>query len=146
MAISYGVIQNGSIVLQYWTGSVTRDDIIVQQHDCLSDPRIKPNTSVLIDATETLFGLTPEKMRDIVNVLFSTALHSPTIKNFVLLVNPLTYRLAHVQEATAHLYGTPVRAFTSLHEACACLELDTKMVTSQLERIRHAGPAPTPDT
>ena len=146
MATSYDVIQDGRVVLQYWSGSMTADDIAAQQHACLSEPRIKPGTSVLIDATETLFGLTPERMRDIMAVLSNTTFHPQNIKNFALLVNSLTYRLARTQEATAHLYGTPVCAFTILDEACMWLELDAKMVTAQLDRIKRAGPAFPPHT
>ncbi|MBX3305443.1 MAG: hypothetical protein KF751_05245 [Nitrospira sp.] len=140
MAISYDVIREGMVILQYWTGKVTRDDIVAYRYGCLTDPRIKRGASILIDARESLFGVSPEKMRAIVDLLYESSFLITHIKNYAPLVNPLTYRLARVQEAIGHLDANSIATFTVLDAACLWLGLDGTMVTSQLELIRKAPP------
>lgn len=72
MAVIYDVIEDGKVVLQYWHGKVTRDDIVAHEHQYLADPRIKPGASVLVDAREAHCGITAENVRGTVDGLYST--------------------------------------------------------------------------
>lgn len=141
MAISYDVIREGIVILHYWTGKVTRDDIVAYRYGWLTDPRIKRGASILIDARESLFGVSPEKMRAIVDLLYESSFPITHIKNYALLVNPLTYRLARVQQAIGHLDANSIATFTVFDAACVWLGLDSTMVTTQLELIRKAPPS-----
>ncbi|MBL8075464.1 MAG: hypothetical protein JNL29_13945 [Nitrospira sp.] len=53
------------MVLQYWSGKVTRDDVVVHEHQHLRDLRIAPGASVLVDARTAYLGATPDNVRAI---------------------------------------------------------------------------------
>ena len=71
MSVTYDVIEDGRVVLQYWSGAVSRDDLVVHEQQHLTDPRIKSHASVLVDAREAYFGVTQEEVGDIVNCLYA---------------------------------------------------------------------------
>ncbi|MBX3328155.1 MAG: hypothetical protein U0223_07680 [Nitrospira sp.] len=146
MAVIYDVIEHGKVVLQHWSGKVTRQDITTHEHQHLMDARISPGASVLVDAREAHFGITQEEVRDIVDGLYASFPHPLRIKQCAIVVSSQTYPLAQAYEKSASTYGIRGIAFTFLSEACTWLGLDAKMVTSQLERIKKTGPALPSDT
>lgn len=145
MPVTYDVIEDGTVVLEYWSGKVTRDDLVAHENQHLADPRIKIDASVLVDARAAHFEVTPEKVRDTVNGLYANYRRPLNIKKCALLVNDLTYSLARAYEKNAGPYGIRVIAFSSLDIACTWLGLDTKLVGSHLEKIRKAHTAPPQD-
>ena len=80
MPVTYDVIEDGTVVLEYWRGAVTRDDIMAHEHRHLMDARISPGASVLVDAREAHFGITHEEVRDIVDGLYAGFRHTLRIK------------------------------------------------------------------
>jgi hypothetical protein len=141
MTITYDVIAQGTVVLEYWSGPVTRDDIVKHEHQHLSDPRIKPGASVLVDAKEAYCGITPEEVRDIVDSLYAAYPRPLNIRRCALLLNMQTYPLVRAYAKSADKYDISVIAFTFLSGACAWLGLDVQMVKSHLERIMKSRAA-----
>ncbi len=146
MPITYDVIADGRVVLQYWHGRVTRDDIVVHERRQLSDPRIAPGASVLVDARAAHCGITAEEVRDLVDGLYAAYAPPLKIKKCALLINTPAYPMAQAYEKSGSKYGISVIAFTFLDGACAWLGLDATMVTSHLERIKKGRTAPPSDT
>ncbi len=102
MSVTYDVIEDGSVVLQHWNGAVTRDDLMVHEQQHLTDPRIKPGASVLVDAREAYFGITQEEVGDIVNCLYALSRHPLKIQKCALLVNVPTLPLARAYEKSVN--------------------------------------------
>lgn len=138
MAITYDVIEQGTVVLQYWTGKVTRDDVVAHEHQHLRDLRITPGASVLVDARTAYWGTMADNMRAIVDSLYATYPHPLNIQKCALLVNPQTYPLARACEKNADKYGMSIMVFTFLNGACAWLALDPAMIKPHLERIKKS--------
>lgn len=145
MSVTYDVITDGTVVLEYWTGRVTREDLVAHERQHLTDPRIKPGASVLVDARAAHLGITQEEVRDLVNGLYALYRQPLNIKKCALLVNDLTYPLARAYEKSAEKYGISVIAFHALDVASAWLGLDARMIVTHLEKIKQAQPVPHPD-
>ena len=138
MAATYDVIENGRVVLQYWSGKVTRDNVVTHEHQHLTDPRITPGASVLVDAREAEFGIAANEVRDIMDSLYGSFPRPLRIKKCALLVNSQTYPLAQAYEKEGITYGISAIAFSNLAIACTWLGLDAKIVESHLERIKKS--------
>ncbi|HMS86714.1 MAG TPA: hypothetical protein PKD12_24180 [Nitrospira sp.] len=141
MAVTYDVVDDGRVVLQYWSGQVTRDEVVAHEHQHLTDPRITPRASVIVDARQAQFGIAEHEVRDIIDGLYALYPHPLKIKKCALLVNDVTYPLAQAYEASGGKYGLNIVAFHSLDIACTWLGLDAKMVSSHLERLRQVRAA-----
>ncbi len=94
MPITYDVIEHGGVVLQYWSSQVTRDEIVAHERRHLTDPRITPGASILVDAREAHFRLMPEEVPGLVHEFYVTYPRPMRIKKCALLLNELTYPLA----------------------------------------------------
>lgn len=146
MSVTYDVIENGTVVLEYWSGQVTGEDLVTHEKQHLTDPRIMPGASVLVEARQAYFGITTEEAGDLVNGLYALYRQPLKIKKCALLVNDLTYPLARAYEKSGAKHGISVIAFHALDVACPWLGLDTKLVASHLEKIRKAHTAPPQNT
>lgn len=142
MSVTYDVIEDGRVVLEYGRGAVTRDDLVVHEQQHLADPRIKSGASVLVDARDAYFGITQEEVGDIVNGLYAVYRHPLKIKKCVLLVNDLTFPLARAYEKSVHKYGIDVIAFCFVDIACQWLGVNTDRIASHLDRLTKAPSAP----
>lgn len=136
MPVTYDVIEDGTVVLEYWRGAVTRDDIMAHEHRHLMDARISPGGSVLVDAREAHFGITHEEVRDIVDGLYAGFRHTLRIKQCAIVVNSQTYPVAQAYEKSARTYDISAIAFSDLGIACTWLGIDAMMINSHLERIK----------
>lgn len=136
MAVTYDVILEGRMVLEYWSGKVTRDDVVEHERRHLADPRIILGASVLIDANEAYFGIAEKEVREIMDSLYGSFPRPLRIKKCALLVNSQTYPLAQAYEKEGITYGISAIAFSNLAIACTWLGLDAKIVESHLERIK----------
>jgi hypothetical protein len=94
MSVTYDVMEDGTVMLECWSGKVTRDDLLAHENQHLTDPRIKLGASVLVDAREAHFAVTQEEVGDIVNGLYAAYRQPPKIKKRALLVNDLIYPLS----------------------------------------------------
>ncbi len=142
MPVTYDVIEQGEVVLQYWSGTVSRDDLVAHENHHLADPRIMLGASVLVDARAALFGMTQEEVRDIIDSLYAAVPPPLNIKKCALLVNFETYPLAQAYEKGMEKYGISAIAFSFLNGACAWLGLDAERVTPQLEKLKGANRHP----
>ena len=49
MPNNYAVLNSGSVVVEFWTGPVTHDELLAHERRHLSDPLIKAGASVLVE-------------------------------------------------------------------------------------------------
>lgn len=94
MPVIYAMIEDSKVALQYWSGRVTRDDMVTHERHHLMDPRITPGASVLVDARESHCGLTQEEVHEVIDALYANFPTPLRIKTCAFLVNAQTYALA----------------------------------------------------
>ncbi len=131
----YVVLNDGTVVVELWTGQVTHDELLAHQQRHLNDPSIKIGASVLVDAENAHFGTTAEQVKDIV-VRYGEMTGRLRIGRKALLVNRETYDRALLLVKESEGYGVRGIIFNSLDIACIWLGLDIAMVRRQLQALK----------
>jgi len=68
MPNNYAVLNEGSVVVEFWTGPVTHEELLAHERRHLSDPLIQAGASVLVDAERAQFGTTVEEIKEIADL------------------------------------------------------------------------------
>lgn len=135
MPNNYAVLNEGSVVVEFWTGQVTHDELLAHERRHLSDPSIKVGASVLIDAERAQFGTTVEEVKEVAD-LYGQVIGRLKVGRMALLVNKETYERALVFLKEVEGYGVKVIVFNSLDIACTWLGLDVNMARNQLQILK----------
>ncbi len=135
MPNNYAVSNDGSVVVEFWTGQVTQEEVLAHERLHLSDPAVKAGASVLIDAERAQFGTTVEEIKDIVD-LYGQVIGKLKVSRMALLVNKETYERALVFLKDVEGYGVKVIVFSSLDIACTWLGLDVNVARTQLQILQ----------
>lgn len=135
MPNNYAVLNGGSLVVEFWTGQVTHDDLLAHERRHLSDTSVKAGASVLIDAERAHFGITVEEIKEIAD-LYGQVIGKLKVSRMALLVNKETYERALVFLKEVEGYGVKVIVFNSLDIACAWLGLDVNVARKQLQILK----------
>ncbi|NOS76863.1 MAG: hypothetical protein HOP35_02855 [Nitrospira sp.] len=135
MPNNYAVLNEGSVVVEFWTGPVTHEELLAHERRHLSDPLIKAGASVLIDAERAQFGTTVEEIKDIAD-LYGQVIGKLKVGRMALLVNKETYERALVFLKEVEWYGVKVIVFNSLDIACTWLGLDVNVARNQLQTLQ----------
>lgn len=136
MPHSYVVLNHGHVVVEFWIGQVTHDELLVHEQRHLSDPSIKADAAVLVDAERAQFGTTIDEIKDIV-ALYSRAVGNLKVGRMALLVNKDTYQRALVFLNEVEGYGVKVIVFSTLDVACTWLGLDVDVARNKLLGLRE---------
>lgn len=135
MPNNYAVLNGGNLVVEFWTGQVTQEELIAHERRHLSDLLIKAGASVLVDAERAQFGTTVEEIKEITD-LYRQTIGRLKVGKMALLVNKETYERALVFLKEAEGYGVKVIVFNSIDIACTWLGLDVNVVRSQLKVLQ----------
>ena len=135
MPNNYAVLNEGSVVVEFWTGPVTHDELLAHERRHLSDPSIKAGASVLVDAERAQFGTSVEQVKDI-TALYGQAIGRLKVGRMALLVNKQTYERALMFLKEVEGYGVKVIVFNSLDIACTWLGLDVNVARKQLQLLQ----------
>ena len=60
MPCKYVIAQEGKVVVERWTGTVSPQELMAHKKQQALDPSIKENASVLSDCTSAVFALSPD--------------------------------------------------------------------------------------
>lgn len=135
MPNSYAVLNGGSVVVEFWIGQVTHDELLAHERRHLSDPSVKAGASVLVDAQRANFGTTVEEIKDIAD-LYGRVIGKLKVSRMALLVNKETYERALVFLKEVEGYSVKVIVFNSLDIACTWLGLDVNVARTQLQALQ----------
>ena len=135
MPNNYAVLNGGSMVVEFWTGPVSQEEILAHERLHLSDPSVKAGASVLIDAERAHFGTTIEEVKEIAD-LYGQVIGKLKVSRMALLVNKETYERALVFLKEVEGYGVKVIVFNSLDIACTWLGLDVNVARKQLQILK----------
>lgn len=131
----YAVLNSGSVVVEFWTGQVTHDELLAHERRHLSDPLINAGASVLVHAERAHFGTTGNEIREIAD-LYGQVIGRLKVSRMALLVNNETYERALVFLKEVEEYGVKVIVFNSLDIACTWLGLDVNVARTQLQTLQ----------
>lgn len=135
MPNNYAVLNNGSVVVEFWTGQVTQEEVLAHERLHLSDPLVNAGASVLVDAESAHFGTTAEQVKDI-TALYGQVIGKLKVSRMALLVNKETYERALIFMKEVEGYGVKVIVFNSLDIACTWLGLDVNVARNQLQALQ----------
>ena len=135
MPVTYVVLNQGSLVLELWTGRVSHDEALTHVRQHLSDASIAPGASVLVDATGASFETTTEAVHEVTD-LYRRSIEKLRVGKAALLVNKSTYDRARVYEKQSIDIGMRVILFNSLDVAAAWLGIDVTRAGEAFEQLR----------
>jgi hypothetical protein len=135
MPNNYAVLNEGSVVVEFWTGPVTHDELLAHERRHLSDPSIKVGAAVLVDAERAQFGTTVDEIKEVTD-LYGQVIGRLRVGRMALLVNKETYERALVFLKEAEGYGVKVIVFNSIDIACTWLGLDVNAARNQLQALQ----------
>lgn len=131
----YAVLNDGRVVVEFWAGQVTHDELHAHERRHLSDPSVKPGAAVLVDAERAHFGSTVEEVKEIAG-LYGHVIGRLKVGRMALLVNKETYERALILLKEVEGYGVKVIVFNSLDIACTWLGLDVHVARNQLQILQ----------
>ncbi len=138
-SVLYEVIENGQVVIEYWSGRVDRHDVEIHSKEHLSDARIVPGASALVEARKAQFGVALEDVSNVVDSLYTNYVGRLKVGKCAVLVNSNTYDLARAYERSASKYGINVIVFHDLDIACKWLGVRVETVLKSLDRMKAPG-------
>lgn len=135
MPNNYAVLNEGSVVVEFWKGQVTHAEVLAHEQRHLSDPSIKVGAAVLVDAEMAYFGTTIDEVKEIAD-LYGQVIGRLKVGRMALLVNKEAYERALVFLKEAEGYGVKVIVFNFLDIACTWLGLDVHVARRQLNILK----------
>jgi hypothetical protein len=135
MPVEYIVLNQGALVVEFWTGTISHDEVLAHERRHLSDSSIAPGASVLVDAIRASFETTLEAVHEVTD-LYRRSGKKLRVGKSAILVNQLAYDRARVYERQASDCGVTVILFNSLDVACIWLGIDSQTARTELEKLR----------
>ena len=135
MPVKYVVLNQGSLVLELWTGVVSHEEVLTHERQHLSDASIVPGASVLVDATGASFETSMEAVHEVTD-LYRRSIEKLRVGKAALLVNESTCDRARVYEKQATDLGLRVILFNSLDVASAWVGVDVTRAGEAFEKLR----------
>ena len=135
MPVEYVVLNQGALVVELWTGTISHDEVLAHERRHLSDSSIARGASVLVDANNASFETTPEAVHELAD-LYRRSGENLRVGKSALLVNRLAYDRAQLYERQASDCGVTVILFNSLNIACTWLGIDVTVASTELKKLR----------
>ncbi len=135
MPVKYVVLNQGTMVVELWTGTISHEEVLAHERRHLSDSSIARGASVLVDATSASFETTPEAVHEVTD-LYRRSGEKLRVGNSAVLVNASAYDRARLYERQATDLGVRVILFNSLDVACVWLGIDVTAASTELKKLR----------
>jgi hypothetical protein len=135
MPVEYVVLNQGALVLEYWTGTISHDEVLAHERRHLSDSSIARGASVLVDATSASFETTSEAVHEVTD-LYRRSGEKLRVGKSSVLVNESAYDRARLYERQATDLGVRVILFNSLEVACVWLGIDATTACTELKKLQ----------
>ena len=140
MPVEYVVLNQGMLVLEWWTGRISHDEVLAHERRHLSDPSVMAAASVLVDAVNASFETTPEMVHEVTD-LYRQPLEKLKVRKVALLVNESVHDRARLYERQSMDLGVRAILFNSMDIACTWLGIDVAIVRKELMNLQgHTSP------
>jgi hypothetical protein len=135
MPVEYVVLNQGTMVVELWTGTISHDEVLAHERRHLSDSSIARGACVLVDAINASFETTPEAVHEVTD-LYRRFGEKLRVGKSAVLVNESAYDRARLYERQAADIGIPVILFNSLDVACVWLGIDVTTASTEIKKLR----------
>jgi hypothetical protein len=131
-------MNQGTLVVELWTGTISHDEVLSHERQHLSDSSIQRGASVLAVATDASFETTLKQIHEVTD-LYRRFIGNLRVGKAAILVNESTYDRGRLYEKQATDLGLRVILFNSLDVACVWLGIDITTVHKELEKLRTSS-------
>jgi hypothetical protein len=135
MPVDYVVLNQGTLVLEWWTGTISHEEVLSHERRHLSDSSIARGASVLANAMSASFETTQEQVHEVVD-LYRRVPEMLRVGKVAVLVDELAYGRAQLYAKQAADLGLRVILLNSLDVACKWVGADVLMVYKELDKLR----------
>ena len=132
MPNSYVVLDDGALVVERWTGTVTHDELIAHESKQIKDKSIKAGAAVLAYAADASFETGQERVHEVSDLYDRGDL---SMEKCALVVNDDAYDRAQLFAAQGAGFGVSIVVFNDLDDACRWLAVDSAKIKAQLEEL-----------
>ncbi len=133
MPNSYIVLDNGTLVVERWTGTVSHDELISHERDQIEDQSIAPGAAVLAYAADAVFETDPDKVHELSSLYNRGDL---AMEKCAVVVNDDAYDRAQLFAAQGAGHGVSIVVFNDVESACKWLGVDPVKVKSTLKGLK----------
>jgi hypothetical protein len=135
MPCEYVVAMDGKVVIERWTGTVDRHELMRHKKQQVSDPSIRAGASVLSDCTGAVFAIAPSEIGEI-SAMDKSPGDGSKVSRYAFLVNNDVYDIARHFSDQVNNFGKSVIIFNSLDVAALWVGLDAPTVRKLMDGIR----------
>jgi hypothetical protein len=135
MPVEYVVLNQGTLVLEWWTGTISHEEVLSHERRHLSDSSIARGASVLANAMSASFETTQEQVHEVVD-LYRRFAETLRMGKVAVLVDELAYGRAQLYAKQTADLGLRVILLSSLDVACKWVGADVLMVYKELDKLR----------
>jgi hypothetical protein len=133
MPNSYVVLDNGTLVVERWTGTVSHDEVIAHERAQIEDRSIKPGAAVLSYAVDASFETHQEDLHQITDLYGRSDI---AMEKCAVVVNDDAYDRAQLFAAQGTGHGVSTVVFNDVESACKWLGVDSVRVKSTLKGLK----------
>jgi hypothetical protein len=135
MANEYGVFNQGTVVLEYWCGAVTLEELLEHESEQSEDAIIQSASMVIADCRDAFFQLDQTGVATISQSTLSREGYSQ--KKVALIINPDTWDIAN--DYSEQFWGTSndVLCFHGIEAASAWLDLDSTNLKKRFMKLKQ---------
>jgi hypothetical protein len=125
---------DGKVVVERWTGTVARQELMTHKQQQVKDPSIGVGASVLSDCTDAVFAIAPDEISEI-SAMDTDPGNALRVRRYAFLVNNDAYDLARQFSDQVNQHGKSVIIFNSIDVAASWLGLDSPRVRELMASI-----------
>ncbi|MAX24426.1 MAG: hypothetical protein CMJ19_07965 [Phycisphaeraceae bacterium] len=133
----YEVIHDGQLVVEYWAGAVTCDEILEHEKIHLADTSIMKHARCLVDMRNITSELSIKDIQEVVDMNMACLDAPKHLKIAIVCTDSRVYRQSQIFELSLFKHGVSIITFTSLSVACAWLDVDVVQVESTIDQLKN---------
>lgn len=129
----YAVLDDGALVVERWTGTVTHDELISHERDQIKDKSIRPGAAVLAYAADATFETGRERVHELSDLYGK---NDVSMERCAVVVNDEAYDRAQLFAAQGTGFGVSIVVFNDIDAACKWLAVDPAEIKTRLEQLK----------
>jgi hypothetical protein len=133
----YAVINDGRLVVEYWSEPLAIRDILEHEALHLADDTIKENALCIVDMRNIVSNLTIEEIHRIAQMNLTSPNGLKHYKIAIVCTESDIYRQSQIYELSLCEQGVSIITFTSLPVACAWLDIDLHDVEFTVSQLKN---------
>ncbi len=135
MANTYGVFNNGTVVLEYWQGTIKLDELVEHETKQLKDSLIRNSVTAVVDCRDANFDMTLGEVEQFIQVFTSD---NNKLKHMAIVINKQSWKIANEYCHKAWKGGFEILTFFDLESACIWLKFDDKNTHNRLKALKDS--------